>query len=212
MSEPEPDLPGTEPSGADAIRALARMEQRMVRLTFWQTLLSLAGAAIAIVALYAALVESGEVRRQTAAAVWPFVQVRVVDFDDGEGAGFRLDLGNAGVGPARVRTLRLDLQGQAMADWDTVVGALGQPGNGAYQRDFIGNRVLSPGETVQVFGTTDPALARAMQAAVRDPGTGLEYCYCSIFDDCFLADSRQPEADPRPVERCPDFGDLAFRG
>ena len=45
-------------------------ERAFVRLTFWQTVLSLVGVFIAVIALYAALAESDAARKQIAAAVW----------------------------------------------------------------------------------------------------------------------------------------------
>lgn len=204
--------PPDESSGNDALRALARLEHRMLRLTFWQTMLSLTGAAIAIVALYAALAESREVRRQTAAAVWPFVQLKVSDHLNEDDAGFRISLSNVGVGPARVRALRLAIEGQAVANWESAIAALELPDSHAFSRDFIGNRVLSPDETVNIFDTDDPALVRRMRAAAADPATGMTFCYCSIFDDCFVADSRTPANDPAPVDVCPSFGADAFSG
>ena len=72
-------IPGSAPTPAAAKVAvkerpqLTNSERVFVRLTFWQTVLSLAGVFIGTVALYAALTESAAVRQQTAAAVWPFV-------------------------------------------------------------------------------------------------------------------------------------------
>jgi hypothetical protein len=83
--------------------SLARAERHIIRLTFWQTILSVVGVVIAVVALYAALTESAAVRQQTAAAVWPFVQLMIEDYDTGDAAGFSFALTNVGVGPARMR-------------------------------------------------------------------------------------------------------------
>ena len=116
-NDPAPPPRPAEPTGSDALAALARTEKRMVRLTFWQTLLSVAGALIAILALFATLRESEEVRRQTAAAVWPYVQVQMNDFDQGDEAALSLSFTNTGVGPAKVRTLRMEVDGQPVPDW-----------------------------------------------------------------------------------------------
>jgi hypothetical protein len=43
-----------------------------------------------------------------------------------------------------------------------------------------------------------------------DPDTHITFCYCSIFDDCWLADSRLDLQNPAPVEQCPDFGAAAL--
>jgi hypothetical protein len=52
---------------------------------------------------------------------------------------------------------------------------------------------------------------RVLQAAVADRANAVEYCYCSIFDECWTVDSRTPGAGPAGVAACPDYGDGAFR-
>lgn len=198
--------PETGPDGRQAVN-----EASFVRLAFWQTILSVVGVFIAIVALYAALTESEAVRRQTAAAVWPFVQVSVADHDSGEAAGFTLSLTNAGVGPALVRTVRLEIDGEPMRDWAQVIAHLGGTVDQGVGRTSVVNRVLSPGQKVDMISVSEPDLARRLQAVVRSPDTAITYCYCSIFHACWLADSRSQALDPAPVEACPSFGPDAFR-
>ena len=211
-NDPAPPPRPAEPTGSDALAALARTEKRMVRLTFWQTLLSVAGALIAILALFATLRESEEVRRQTAAAVWPYVQVQMNDFDQGDEAALSLSFTNTGVGPAKVRTLRMEVDGQPVPDWAGLLARLDQPADSPYGRDFISHRVLAPGETVQVFSTRHPPLVRALQAAIGREGTVLSLCYCSIFDEWWLARSDAERSDPAPVAACPAPGPGEFAG
>ena len=212
MTNPSEPPQAHEPTGADALAALARTERRMVQLAFWQTLLSVAGAVIAVLALFATLRESDEVRRQTAAAVWPYVQLTISDFDAGEEAAFSLAFTNTGVGPAKVRELALALDGRTVATWAELVERLGQPADSPHSRDFISHRVLAPGETVTVFSTRHPPLVRALQAAIGRQDTRLSLCYCSIFDECWLARSDAGLADPSPVPACPARGPGSFEG
>jgi len=65
---------------------LSRSERLFLRLSLWQTVLSLVGVFVAFVALYAALTESEAVRRQTAAGVWPYVQLTINDYGCGGGS------------------------------------------------------------------------------------------------------------------------------
>ena len=211
-NDPAPLPRPAEPTGSAARAALARTEKRMVRLTFWQTMLSVAGALIAILALFATLRESEEVRRQTAAAVWPYVQVQMNDFDLGDEAALSLSFTNTGVGPAKVRNLRMEIDGQPVPDWEGLLARLDQPADSPYGRDFISHRVLAPGETVQVFSTRHPPLVRALQAAIGREGTVLSLCYCSIFDECWLARSDAERTDPAPVAACPAPGPGEFAG
>ena len=191
---------------------LSAADRIFVRMSLWQTVLSVAGVFIAVVALYAALTESAAVRQQTAAAVWPFVQLLIEDFDTEESAGFTMSFMNVGVGPARLHAVRLELEGRPVRDWAQAVTTLGGDTTSAVSRNFIAGRVLRPDEKIDIISTMEPDLARRFQAAIADPENFIVYCYCSIFSECWLADSRQDLQNPAPVEMCPDFGDAAFGG
>ena len=195
----------------DTTSSLVRAEQHIIRLTFWQTILSVVGVVIAVLALYAALTESAAVRQQTAAAVWPFVQLMVENYDTGEEAGFSFAFTNAGVGPAKMRDLRVSVDGKVTRNWMELVQSVGGNTGAPVNRTFITDRVLRPDETVVVFGTTDAELARKIVGAISKPRSALTFCYCSIFDECWLADSREGIQSPEPVEACPEFGDETYR-
>lgn len=201
--------PAAEKSEPDS--SLLRAEQHIIRLTFWQTILSVVGVVIAVLALYAALTESAAVRQQTAAAVWPFVQLMVENYDTGEEAGFSFAFTNAGVGPAKMQDVRVTVDGRVARDWRELVESVEGNIDAPVNRNFISDRVLRPDETVAVFGTTDADLARKMVGAISKPRSTLEYCYCSIFDECWLADSRKATQPPEALEACPDFGDETYR-
>jgi hypothetical protein len=211
MSEDSPETHEDPPLDAHSESVLAPAEHNFLRLAFWQTVLSVVGVFIAVVALYAALTESAAVRQQTAAAVWPFVQFSTEDSDSGESADFTMSFTNTGVGPARMRTMRLVIDGVPVRDWAHAVTQLGGRLSDHVSRNFISNRVLSPDEKVVTFSTTDPDLARQFRATVSNPDNFITFCYCSIFDECWLSDSRQDLQNPEAVQVCPDFGDAAFR-
>tara|TARA_R110000787_G_scaffold15535_2_gene47935 strand:+ start:358 stop:987 length:630 start_codon:yes stop_codon:yes gene_type:complete len=203
MTDDETPTGDVDSAGA---HALLRAEHHIIRLTFWQTILSVAGVLIAVLALYAALTESAAVRQQTAAAVWPFVQLMVEDYDTGDAAGFSLALTNAGVGPAKMKDIRISIDGTVARNWSELVASVDGNTGAAINRNFISDRVIRPDETVVVFSTSDASLARKLAAAVSKPRGALTFCYCSIFDECWLADSRKDLQTPELVEACPDFG------
>lgn len=210
-SEDETEVAEAGSSRTNPGQGLSSTERIFVRLSFWQTVLSVVGVIIAVLALYAALTESEATRRQTSAAVWPFVQITVADFDSGEEAGFTLSFTNVGVGPALVRSVRVVIDGEPMRDWAHVVAHLGGTIDDRVGRNSISERVLSPDRKVDLISVTDPALARQFQAVIGNPENSISYCYCSIFDDCWLADSRTQALDPEPVEACPNFGEATFQ-
>jgi hypothetical protein len=193
---PEPDLSGGE--------------RAFVRLTFWQTVLSLVGVFIAIVALYAALTESEATRKQTAAAVWPFVQLTISDHLSDSAAEFRISLTNAGVGPARMRSMRVLFGGEPLRDWHHAMALVGEEGTHRLGQSYVSRRVLIPGETIDMVATSDRVLVEKFLGALAQPGNSVTYCYCSIFDECWVIDSEKDLQTPDPVDECPDFGEAAF--
>lgn len=211
MSDETEETEEEPPQAVQAAPMLSGVERVFVRLTLWQTVLSVAGVFIAIVALYAALTESAAVRQQTAAAVWPFVQFAIEDYDTGDSAGFAMSFTNTGVGPARMQGVRLTIDGEAIRDWHHAAEQLGGKLTEQVSRNFISGRVLSPDEKVEIIGTTEANLARELQAVIANPENFITFCYCSIFEQCWLADSRQDMQNPESVEECPDFADDTFR-
>lgn len=190
--------------------SLVRAERHIIRLTFWQTILSVVGVVIAVLALYAALTESAAVRQQTAAAVWPFVQLMIEDYDTGDAAGFSFAFTNAGVGPARMQGVRVSVDGKVIRNWAELVASVDGDTNAAINRNFISDRVVRPAETIVVFSTSDADLARKLFGALSKPRAVLAFCYCSIFDECWLADSGKDLQSPESVEACPSFGDETY--
>ena len=203
---PTGDNDKNAPSSAD----ISGTERAFVRLTFWQTVLSLVGVFIAVVALYAALAESDAARKQTAAAVWPFVQLTISDHLSEGRAEFRISLTNAGVGPARMRSMRVLLLGEPLRDWHHAIQRLGETGTHRLGQSYVSRRVLIPGETIDMVSTMDRVLVEKFLGALAQPGNSITYCYCSIFDACWVIDSEVDLQTPEPVEQCPDFGDAAF--
>lgn len=198
----------------EAPTGFASIERAFLRLTFWQTLLSLAGVFTGAVALYATLSESQAVRQQTAATVWPYVQVTIKDHVRDDQAEFTLELNNVGVGPARMHEMQLLIAGETQSDWGAVLTSLMGPTAASelrYGRSDVSRRVLAPGESLMFFQTMDRVAVEALQSAIYTENISLSYCYCSIFDECWLAEIKTVGGpEPAAVEQCPSYGDARF--
>ena len=205
----------TDSADERVVSGIANIERSFLRLTFWQTLLSLAGVFTGAVALYAALSESQAVRDQTSASVWPYVQIIINDTDDGSKARFALSLVNVGVGPALMRGVELRIGGEPVRSWDEVAGRLlSHPTRVGvdFGRSTVNSRVIGPGEEVVAFQTNHRELSLAMQKAVYGGEASLRICYCSIFDQCWIGNLTQDSgfSKSEPNESCPEFGNDAF--
>lgn len=196
---------------------MAGIERAFLRLTFWQTLLSLAGVFTGAVALYAALTESQAVREQTAASVWPRIQVLMYDSvnEDAAEHPLRVQFSNVGVGPALVGNLRLRIGGETVTSWSQVASAAtkGTDLDGdVFGQETVSRRVLAPGEAIDAFRANSQELAEAVLRLLGERGALLDYCYCSIFDQCWLHqdDTGGGERSVIEVAACPDYGADTF--
>jgi len=190
---------------------LSTAERIFIRISWLQTVLAVAGVFTGAVALYAALNESSAVRRQSEAAVWPYLQVSVEDHVDDQDALFRLSLTNAGMGPARVESMQLVLRGKSVRNWrEFMVELFGPDTVVPYGQNTANYRVLRPGDRLDVFQVTAPEAVKVLQSALDSDEVVLAICYCSIFDECFLMRSSDPRQAPVAVRACPDYATDGF--
>jgi hypothetical protein len=68
--------------------------------------------------------------------------------------------------------------------------------------------VLLPGSTTQLVHVSPGAFAETMRRVVNDRRVSLRVCYCSLYGECWVNDSRAPE--PERVRACPAAADSAL--
>lgn len=188
---------------------LTRAESIFVRLSMLQSVLAVAGLFTGAVALYAAITESEAVRRQAAAVVWPYVQSTLWTGHEDGSPTFALEFANAGVGPAKLRAMRVQLDGRVVRSWDEAMELAGAPGV-PFDQLVVSRRVLRAGEAATLIKVTGEEPVNGLLALANAPETALEYCYCSIYDECWLATVARVAAEPTAVDECPDYGAEAF--
>ena len=123
---------------------------------------------------------------------------------------------NAGAGPARVEWFKRYLDEQPIDDWQPILamGAreLQQESADAAKAIVIGTTTTS--DVAPYFMKGGDSLTAVRWARTEQNGAlwdrvdkirnkervRLEACYCSIFDECWIADSKTFR--PKPVERC----------
>ena len=188
---------------------MTRAERIFVRINIVQTILAVAGVFTGAVALYAALNESAAVRRQSEAAVWPIIQLYVSDFANQDSAEFKVSLNNTGVGPARMKSMRVRMNGVAAKDWREALRLATGADDTPFAKSYSVGRVIAAGETADIFSVNDRASVEKLSAAAASGAAQIDYCYCSIFNACWLQSSDEIEAEP--VKTCPDFGREQFQ-
>ena len=70
--------------------------------------------------------------------------------------------------------------------------------------------VLAPGDRLMAFQTQHPGLARALSKAAASGATALEFCYCSIFDECWLSGDEERAGAEHALAACPPLESQAF--
>jgi hypothetical protein len=211
-------------------RQLSPAERIFVRISLLQTVLAVIGIFTGAVALYAALNEADAVRKQLDASVWPNIEpgtdrwskeavARRSEFAGVEGPMFRFTVLNSGIGPAKIQSVRIRVDGVAHRNWNSLLTALTgeEPGEEGFEfgTSTIGGRVIPAGNQVNPLTLIGERAEKVIAALPGREGTQrvtLEICYCSVYDRCWVTEDDPSTADsePAPVKKCPDYGDEAF--
>ena len=198
MSEPSPP----EDAGA----------KRIVELKGFRIDLVIAVCALLVssMATAASLWQSRVVAQQLASQVWPYVAFQT-SYNKND---VQLSISNEGLGPARVRWIRVLIDGKVQ---HTLVGALRylagkEPELGGSFSDFTPGHVIRVGGGSTLFRiTSKPAIALIIKNYRR---MLIEACYCPIIEgNCWITRSGGQESvssDPHTVASCPDYTNQMF--
>lgn len=130
---------------------------------------------------------------------------RQISFEGGdEGSLFRLKVENRGLGPANIRWSALFLNDERQSGWLRMLGNLGlekaKHGN-FYQ---LGRRhTLLPNDEIVLVELLDEASAHAANGNWNMGRLEIHFCYCSFYDDCWMAEWSGPTSPGYSTESCP---------
>jgi hypothetical protein len=167
--------------------------------------LSIAAGIGAICAVAVSLYQAALARQQQRASAWPYLN-QSNSYVDGQ--PYTRQVENQGVGPARVRSFEVLVDGRPVRTWDDTVHALTGKGDpGLVYSSFGRGSVLPPGTVRTLLRLRPGDQARAFwQGAQTRLDTMI--CYCSIYDECWKVDTRSEE--PVPVHACRTDSTTAF--
>jgi len=186
-----------EPSESLEREAAARQ-----RVTQWG---SYAALAISAFALAIGAYQTRLMQTQARASVWPYVVLGFHYADKGEHPEFALHVENNGVGPALVRSVQVWFDGKPVEHWDKVFDALfpAAMGHGSVNASLSGlASVVIPPSTnretmIDAVKIADPVAAKAMFDARER--LKIDICYCSVYDDCWVAHWLKAKLDSVPA-------------
>ncbi|MDQ6925314.1 MAG: hypothetical protein M3154_03660, partial [Candidatus Eremiobacteraeota bacterium] len=148
-------------------------------------------------------------RERQKASAWPYVMLA-----HSNAHGSELVVQNVGLGPALVRTVEFTMDGRAVRTWEELWRAVAQGDTvlppEVVTSDVGAGTVLLPGNMVETFRIDAPkSVAGRLDQVARHDRLVRRLCYCSLYDDCWVADSHA-EA-PVAVRACVVDTSRAFR-
>ncbi|MFT3789686.1 MAG: hypothetical protein QM741_01140 [Rudaea sp.] len=178
---------------------------------------SLAALALSVLALATSAYQARLMQAQTElmqtqarASVWPYVTIGKNEYSAPGREAFSWRVDNNGVGPAKIESVRVLVDGQPYRNWTEVFAKIAPDQEFHGQTSSLNGIVLPPSTnretTVEMVKPNTPERARAFQTAT--PRTTIEICYCSVYDECWLARSLQTEN--KPVPRCDTKDSVQF--
>jgi hypothetical protein len=167
---------------------------------------------LSIVALGLGVYQTRIQQAEAHASVWPYLAINRSYFDSGEHQGFNLEVANHGVGPAKVESIVIRVDGKPVTTWDGVLQLLlgkTRANTGNVTFSTLGRFVLPPDSNRDTAKTMlhlyAPDDARAMDQAARR--LDIEACYCSVYEQCWIARSA---GQPLETDRCDAPNDIRF--
>jgi hypothetical protein len=131
----------------------------------------------------------------------PYLQI------SGSGTSERLTFNaiNEGVGPAKIVTAEMFVEGRPVQSLDQLLARCCAKGNySGITASYLGGRMVRPGDSVNFIDlpVTDAnrEAAMALDHARQSRRIVTRLCYCSVFDDCWVARSDDPTPDP--IDHC----------
>ena len=174
------------------------------------TLSSLTSGLALSVSIFALAIGAWQTRLmqgQARASVWPFLSIGYSYSSNTDTDGFVWHIDNNGVGPARIESVTLGLDGKPMKNWVEVMKALGATSPINVSTTSFNGDVIPPSlnreTTIKAIRVHQREVAALFKGAVDR--FKMDVCYCSVYDECWVAHWQQSKVDA--VERCAPNGD-----
>lgn len=172
-------------------------------------IVSLLAIGLSICALLVSVFEVSAIRDEVRFQVWPFVSVGTGYSSE----GFQVRLENKGVGPAKIRAIEYSWDGQPVQAErrsdvlnELVRRAVGDEeafDYGFYRMSDPEGGVMSADESTSLFAVPWTDTTRVL-ADRWGRSLFVTVCYCSVYEDCWVAELNGGE--PASVPSCPDGG------
>lgn len=164
-----------------------------------ERILSITALITAVVAVMLGVIESQRSHEHRKLSVEPHVLIGNAFHTDGR---YQLLLQNNGLGPARVGTVDVHVDGKRMTNWESVVGTVtGAEVTSVSHSTLVTDLMIPAGETIYPMQIFDPKVGGKFFQNRSKHTIEIELCYCSVYKDCWV--SRYHDLPLRePVAAC----------
>ena len=170
-----------------------------------EMIVAISAVVVGVCALAVSLYETSLMRTEQRAAVMPMLELsRSINIyrsqPDHPDARLLIQVENVGIGPARVKDFRVKVDGQPQLTWrDTMRALLQREEDIRLGQSTINGRTIPPERREVIFELN--SLQYAGELADEFSRLEMEACFCSIFDECWMA-SYGSLGVAEPVEQC----------
>jgi hypothetical protein len=176
--------------------------------------LGVSAVFISLMSLFLAIQHGRVMERMVQASTWPYVMVRFSTSNPDGSPHVRLEVVNKGVGPAKVESLEVFYRDAAQPGGEALLQAILRPADKRHlpflQSDVV-DSVMAANEGVDIVALDaanfTPQETQTLRAAM--PELSFRVCYCSVFDECSVLDTRK-QLRPEPVNEC-TFPEIPFQ-
>ena len=149
----------------------------------FQSLGTISALLISILALVVSIFEASILRTQQKATVWPYVTIE----EGFNSQGFRIEAMNKGVGPAMIKSVRIDYNGNPVSTYLELLDRA-KPNNdlnyGNISTNKINGVVMAPNESIVLMALPWTPDSRKIQPMLGD-SVKVRIQYCSVLDECW---------------------------
>lgn len=172
------------------------------RLRSRPDLISVLALAVSVFALAIGTWQTRLMQSQ-ARASWPYLSIGYTYTSGVDADAFLWTIDNNGVGPALVQSVSMRLDGKPMRNWNEVLVALGSKQRANMATTSFAGSVIPPSTnretTISAIRANDHDVAALFKGAIQR--FRMDICYCSVYDDCWVAHWQRWRAEA--VDRCP---------
>ena len=157
---------------------------------------------MSIVSIFIAVHHGQTMEKLVEANSWPNISYNTGNELPGQPQTITLSVRNTGVGPARIDSFEVFYEDKPVANFAQLLAACCDAKSRNFSVSLVRDEVLPARDDID-FATfaaaqTTPAIWQALN--LKRFGVRVRVCYCSVFDECWVKDSRVPR--PARVEQC----------